>query len=312
MAAKTAKVLRSACLIAAACLYGCTAEPPKPVVEPEKPAEAPAPVMAQPEKPVEAPAPLVAPPQAAPERPAPKAARKSAPKRKAPARKVAPPPPPPVAVAPPPVAVPPAPSPEQERARRLDEYLAALQKSVVTFNPPSPIQVGQRAVVPLSVAPPKETAQLAEDMRKSLSDPEAWRPRLRAQLSGASFEIAPVEGKDFAGEKNLSMAGRTEWTWDIVPKLPGTKQLTVRVAILLPPGLGEPRALPALERDVRVEATLAWTLGNIWSEYWLWILAMLAVAVAALAWWRKQRFVGESLASSSPILTPPSPPRSGI
>ena len=67
MAAKTAKVLRSACLIAAACLYGCTAEPPKPVVEPEKPAEAPAPVMAQPEKPVEAPAPLVAPPQAAPQ-----------------------------------------------------------------------------------------------------------------------------------------------------------------------------------------------------------------------------------------------------
>jgi len=192
------------------------------------------------------------------------------------------------------VAIAPTISPEQERARRRDDYIAALQKSVLTFNPPSPMEVERRVAVQLSVNPPKEAAQLAEELRKSLADPGAWRPRLRAQLGGASFEIAPAEGKDFSGEKDLSTAGRTEWTWDIVPKLPGPKQLTARVALLLPPGLGEPRELPPLQRDVRVEATLAWTLGNIWSEYWLWILAMLAAAVAALAWWRRQRFVGES------------------
>ena len=286
------KTLRAACLIACAGLYGCTTptQESKPAPTPA-PAEAPAPVKPPPEKPAAAPTPPPAPPQAAPE-PAPKVAKKSAPQRKPPARK--PEPPPAVKAPAPPVVIAPALSPEQERGRRRDDYIAALQKAQLTFNPPSPMQVERRVAVQLSVNPPKETAQLAEDLRKSLSDPEAWRPRLRAQLGGASFEIAPAEGKDFAGVKDLSMAGRTEWTWDIVPKLPGTKQLTVRVSILLPPGLGEPRALPALERDVRVEATLAWTLGNIWSEYWLWILAMLAVAVAALAWWRKQRFVGES------------------
>lgn len=283
----TVKMLRAACLIAGASLCACTpTQESRPV---PAPAEAPAPAKPQPEKPAEvAPAP-VAPPQASPE-PAPRAAKKSAPRRKAPVRK--PEPPPAVKAPAPPVAIAPAINPEQERARLLESYIAALQKAQLTFNPSSPMEVERRAAVQLSLNPPKETAQLAEDLRKSLSDPGAWRPRLRAQLGGASFEIAPAEGKDFAGEKDLSAAGRTEWAWDVLPKLPGTKQLTARVAILLPPGSGE-RELPALQREVRVDPTLAWTLGNLWSEYWLWILAMLAVAVAALAWWRKQRFVGE-------------------
>ena len=285
----TTKMLRAACLIACAGLYACT--PTRESRTAPAPLQAPAPVKPQPEKPAVAPAPPAAPPQAAPE-PAPKAAKKSAPKRKPPARK---PEPPPVVKAPePPVVIVPAISPEQERSRRLNDYIAALQKSVITFNPPSPMELERRVAVQLSLNPPKETAQLAEDLRKSLAAPEAWRARLRAQLGGASFEIAPVEAKDSAGEKDLSLAGRTEWSWDIAPKLPGAQQLTARVAILLPPGLGEPRELPALQREVTVEATLAWTLGKLWSEYWLWILAVLAAAVAALAWWRKRRFAGES------------------
>lgn len=288
----TLKMLRAACLIACASVYACTPTQESKTEPPSAPAEAPAPVKPRPEKPAEAPAPPTAQAQAAPAPPAPKVARKSAPKRKAPVRK---PEPPPVVKAPePPPAIAPAISPEQERARRRDEYIAAMQKAQLTFNPPSPMEVERRVAVQLSVNPPKEAAQLAEDLRKSLSAPEAWRARLRAQLGGASFQIAPVGGKDVAGEKDLSMAGRTEWTWDVVPKLPGEKQLTVRVAVLLPPGLGEPRELPALQRDVQVEATLAWTLANIWSEYWAWILVLLAALVAALLWWRKQRFAGES------------------
>jgi hypothetical protein len=283
----TLKMLRAACLIACAGLWGCT---PTQQSKPAPAPEAPAPVKPRPVEPAAAAAPPVAPPQAAPE-PAPKVAKKSARKRKAPARK----PEPPVVKAPePPVAIVPVISPEQERARRRDDYIAALQKAVITFNPPSPMEVEHRVAVQLSLNPPKETAQLAEDLRKSLSDPGAWRPRLRAQLGGASFEIAPAEGKDFAGEKDLSMAGRTEWSWDVMPKLPGAQQLTARVAILLPPGLGEPRELPALQREVTVQATLGWTLGNLWREYWLWILALLAAALAALIWWSRQRFVGES------------------
>ena len=285
----TTKMLRAACLIACAGLCACTpTQESKPA---PAPAEAPAPVKPRPAEPAAAAAPSVAPPQAAPE-PAPKAAKKSAPKRKAPARK--PEPPPAVKAPEPPAPIIPVISPEQERARRLGDYIAALQKSQLTFNPPSPIEIERRVAVPLSVNPPKETAQLAEDLRKSLSDPGGWRPRLRAQLGGANFEIAAAEGKDFSGEKDLSVTGRTEWSWDIVPKLPGAQQLTARVAILLPPGLGEPRELPALQREVTVQATPAWTLGNLWREYWLWILAALAAALAALIWWSRQRFAGES------------------
>lgn len=286
----TLKMLRTACLLACAGLYGCTTtQEPKPAPAPA-PVEAPAPAKPppEPEKPAEVLAAPVAPPQAAP---APKVAKKSAPRRKA--RKPAPPPAVKAPAPPPPVAAAPAPSPEQERARRLGDYIAALQKARLTFDPPSPMQVERRVAVQLSLTPTQETAQLAEDLRKSLSDPGAWRPRLRAQLGGASFEIAPAEGKDPAGEKDLSAAGLTEWSWEVLPKLPGAKQLTARVAVLLPPGAGEPRELPALQREVRVEPTLAWTLGNLWSEYWLWLVAMLVVAVAALAWWRRQRFAGE-------------------
>jgi hypothetical protein len=284
------KMLRAACLIACAGLCACATTKEPVTAPPPAPVEAPPPPKPEPQKPAEAPPPPPAPPQAAPEPPpAPKAASKAAPKRKAPARKPAPPP---VVKAPePPAPIVPAISPEQERSRRLNDYIAALQKSVITFNPPSPMQVERRTAVQLSVSPPKEAAQLAEELRKSLATPEAWRARLRAQLGGASFQIAQAEGKD-SGEKELSAAGPTEWTWDVVPKLPGTKQLTVRVAVLLPPGLGEPRELPALQREVTVEATLAWTLGNLWSEYWLWILAMLAVAVGALLFWRRQRSAG--------------------
>lgn len=285
----TLKRLRTACLIACAGLYACT--PTQESKLAPAPVEAPAPAKPPPgpEKPAEVLAAPAAPPQAAPE-PAPKVVKKSAPRRKA--RKPAPPPAVKAPAPAPVVAAAPAPSPEQERARRLGDYLAALQKARLTFDPPSPMQVERRVAVQLSLTPTTETAQLAEDLRKSLSDPAAWRPRLRAQLGGASFEIAPAEAKDLVGEKDLAAAGRTDWTWDVLPRLPGTKQLTARVTILLPPGSGE-RELPALQRDVRVEATLAWTLGNLWSEYWLWFVAMLAVAVAALAWWRRQRFAGE-------------------
>lgn len=281
----TQKILRAACLIACAGLYACSTTQETKTEAPPAPAAAPAPAKPQPVVPAEAPAPAPAPPLAAPVPPAPQAAKPSAPKRKAPARKPAPPP---VVKAPepPPAVVP----PEQERARRRDEYLAALQKSVIAFNPPSPMQIERSVAVQLSVSPPKEAAQLAEDLRKSLAAPESWRARLRAQLGGAGFQIA--DGKNSAAEKELSAAGPTEWSWDVVPKVAGTKQLSARVAVLLPPGLGEARELAALQRDVTVEAPLAWTLGSLWSDYWLWILVIIAVLVGALLWWRRQRSAG--------------------
>ena len=268
------KLLLAACLVACAGLFACT-----PAGRPVAQAEAPAPVKPQPVKKAEAPP---ATPQAAPAPPAPKVAKKSA-------RKPKPPPPPPKVAEPPPP--PPPPNPEEERARKRDAYLAALGRAKLAFNPASPVQVGERVAVALTVVPPAETAMLAEDLRKSLTD-AAWSPRMRAKLAGADFTIAPAEGKDFDGAKDLSMTGRTEWGWSVVPGAPGSKTLIATLTIGLPPALGGPRQLPALQRDVQVEATLAWTLGNIWSEYWPWIIALLAALVAALLWWRKQRFAG--------------------
>ena len=270
------KLLLAACLVACAGLFACT---PAGQFKPVAPAEAPAPVKAQPEKKAEAPS---ATPQAAPAHPAPKVAKKSAPKRKP-----KPPPPPPKVAEPPPPPPPPPPNPEEERLRKRDAYLAALGRAKLAFNPASPVEVGERVAVALTVVPPAETAMLAEDLRKSLAD-AAWSPRMRAKLAGADFTIAPAEGKDFDGAKDLSVTGRTEWGWSVVPGAPGSKTLIATLTIGLPPALGGPRQLPALQRPVEVEATLAWRAERAWAEYWQWIIAAI-VAALAIAWWAKSR-----------------------
>lgn len=300
MAARTA-MLRMACLIVAvcaACLSGCDLAPRPPAKEaPEAPAApSPAPPAAStaPEAPTTAPRPRPnggpgkPAAQPAPKRDTAELARKRAPEKAAEAA-----PPAPVASA--------ALSADEERMRKRDAYVTGLRKAAYTFNPPSPIKVEQRVVVSLWLDPSKETEQLAEEMRKSLPDAgrieqgtTTWSPRMRATLTGADFEIMPVEGKDFDGVKDLSMTARTEWGWAIVPKLPGKKQMILLLSIVLPPELGEPRELPALQRPIEVEVTLWWLIDHYWEKYWQWMLGGLASAVAAvIAWWGKKRFGGE-------------------
>jgi hypothetical protein len=279
MGATAGKLLRAACLIACASLFGCTPTQEAKAPEPQAAAPRPAP---EPQKPAEVqliPAPAAA-PQAAPE------AKRSAPRRKA--RKPAPKPVLVVAKPPPPPA-PPQPSPEEERKRILEAYIAAVGRSKVSFNPPSPITVGQSAAVTLSLSPPAETGQLAEELRKSLDAAgAAWTPRMRARLAGTDFGITPAEGKDFDGAKDLSMAGPSEWRWSVVPVAPGSKRLVATLLLGLPPGLSGPRDLPPLQRAVEVEATLSWRAERLWADYWQWIVGAI-VAVAAIAWWAMRR-----------------------
>jgi hypothetical protein len=266
-------MLRAACVIAAV-LGGCTA-PPQEQKAPEA-AAAPAP------KPAVAAAPAAVPPSAAAETPP-----RPAPKPRAPAKKRPPKPKPaPVVVAPPPPAPPPQPSPEEERKRKLDAYIAAIGRSGVAFNPPSPVQVGQSVAVTLTVNPPAEAAQLAEELRKSLeAGAPAWTPRMRARLSGGDFAIEP-EGKNVDGAKDLS--ARIEWRWAAVPGVPGSKTLVAALSYDLPQSLGGARDLPPLQREVMVEATLSWRASQLWADYWLWILVALAVAAAIGFWaWRR-------------------------
>lgn len=193
---------------------------------------------------------------------------------------------------------------DQERMRQRDAYINGLKKGAYTFNPPSPIKVDERISVALWVDPAKEAAQLAEEMKKTIPEAAAriesgtttWSPRMRATLTGVDFEITPVEmvkDKSFDGVKDLSMTGRTEWGWTIVPTSPGKKQLHLLLYVVLPPELGEPRELPAMNRDVEVEVTVWWLIDHYWEKYWKWILSGLGGALAtAIGWWWKKRFGG--------------------
>lgn len=140
--------------------------------------------------------------------------------------------------------------------------------------------------------PAKEVAQLAEEMKKSFPESAArieagattWSPRMRATLTGTDFEITPVEkgkdGKPFDGVKDLSMTGRTEWGWIIVPTSPGKKQLHLLLAVVLPPELGEPGELPTMRRDIQVDVTIWWLIDHYWEKYWKWLLDGLGAALA--------------------------------
>jgi outer membrane biosynthesis protein TonB len=263
---------RSACLIAAlvaASLNGCQA--------PQKPPEAAAPAPAPAPTPKLAPAPVVA--QQAPASAA--EAPKPAPKPRAPAKKRAPKPKPaPVVAQPAPPPPPPQPNPDEERKRKLDAWIAAIGRSTIAFNPPSPVQVGQSADVKLALTPPAETAALADDLRKSLADPAAWTPRMRARLAGGDFAITPAEAKD----ADLPASGPVEWRWSAVPSAAGTKKLVATLSFALPPGMGTARELPPVSREVVVEATLWSRIG----DYWMWIVAAI-VAFVAILWWAMRR-----------------------
>lgn len=187
---------------------------------------------------------------------------------------------------------------DQERMHQRDAYINGLKKGAYTFNPPSPIKVAQPITVALWVDPAKEAAQLAEEMKRAIpgaaarieSGTTTWSPRMRATLTGVDFEITPVERKDFAGEKDLSLTGRTEWGWTIVPTSPGKKQLLLLLSVVLPPELGEPRQLPVINRDIEVEVTVWWLIDHFWEKYWKWMIGGLASAAgAAIAYWWKSR-----------------------
>ena len=285
MAAGTA-ALRIACFAAAlgaASLFGCKSAPEEKPAQPAPapaaaPAPAPAPVAAAPEAPAAAPAAVTPPKPTAKPR---AQAKKRAPKPKPPAPAVVQP-----AAAPP---RPPQASPEEERKHKLDAYVAAIGRSTVGFNPPSPIPVAQRAAVTLSVTPPPEAAALADDLRKSLdAGATAWTPRMRARLSGSAFDIVPAEGKEFDGARDLAMSGPTEWRWSALPATPGTKKLVATLAVGVPPQLGGQRDLPPLQRDVVVEATLSWQAERLWNDYWVW-LVVAVVAVAVITFWARRR-----------------------
>jgi hypothetical protein len=275
MAARTA-LCRSAC-VAAALLGGCTSAPPEakaPQVAAAVPVAAPAPAAAA----APAPAPVEVQPQPAPKKKAPP--KKRAPKPKPPAPEVVKPAPPPP---------PPPPNPEEERKRKLDIYVAALRTSAIAFNPPSPVQIGQRVAVTLSVTPPQQLGLLADDLRKSL-DPgsAAWSPRMRVRLSGNDFAIEPGDAGDPGDAKDLSASGRTDWRWTIAAGTPGSKKLVAALSFELPPGLGGPRDLLTLQRAVEVEATLSWRAQQAWADYWQWIIAAIALATAAIAWLKRR------------------------
>lgn len=194
---------------------------------------------------------------------------------------------------------------DRERIRLRDEYISGLTRAASTFVPPSPIKVAQPVTVALWLDPTMKTAQLAEEMKKAFPESAArvesgetkWSPRMRATLTGAEFEITPVEGKDFDGIKDLSGAARTEWSWSIRPQSPGKKKLHLLLSVVLPSELGRPRDLPQISRDIDVEVTLWWVIDNFWDKYWKWVLGGLGSAVAAVTayWWNRRRGDGQGL-----------------
>lgn len=177
----------------------------------------------------------------------------------------------------------------------IDNYLQNLRSAAFTFNVPSPIKVAKSVTVYFWLDSAATPEQLEAALKKLVphdtveSGNAKWGPLMRATLSGADFDLKPLDSE----EQPVSQVQRTTWSWEITPKHPGIKlPLHLRLEILFPKELGLPRkTLTSLDKTIDVEVTWWWLFDYYFDKYWKWLLGSLGTAISGIVvwWWNNKR-----------------------
>ena len=184
---------------------------------------------------------------------------------------------------------------EPSRPEGWQNFLAGFKDAAYTFNPPSPIKVAKPYPIHLWVDTKVSHQALAEDLKK-LVPHDADRvesgtiqvsPVMKATLTGENFTIKPNSPE----QQTIHLAGRTIWSWDIIPTWPGSQILHLRLIAIPPAGIADPYTIPVpLDRTIEVKVTPWWLLDFFFDKYWKWLLGGLGTLLfTVLGWWWKKR-----------------------
>lgn len=154
-------------------------------------------------------------------------------------------------------------------ARSVDEAVARAAQISYAFDPPAEMTFG-------------ETIQV----RLHAPGADALPQRLDAQLSGTNFRITPLPD-----EATPASAARTDWQWQLEPTLEGAQTLQLSLsAEFLADGVPTLRAVRTIDRAVVVTPGSAQRASAFMHEHARWLLALLLVPLAGVAWaWRRHR-----------------------
>jgi hypothetical protein len=185
-------------------------------------------------------------------------------------------------------------TPSASLAAEIDAYLDRLSHAAYTFNPPSPIKVARPRTVylwlDLTATPEGLAAELREvvpeDAPRVESGETLWSPIMEATLTGSAFQIEAVRPE----RQSVSSTHRTTWAWEVTATQAGKRlPLHLTLNVILPPDLGPPHTIAALDRRIDVEVTLWWAFDHYFDRYWKWLLGGLGTTLAGvIAWWWKR------------------------
>lgn len=171
-----------------------------------------------------------------------------------------------------------------------------LEDARLTYNAPTEMTYGRETVIQLALLPKFVTAEPAavlddgvEGDRIIINDVE-YSLRMRATLLGPAFDTSPQPAID----RTVLPTKVTKWTWTVVPKEYGTRNLTLELVAILMDGENElpPSEVRTFRRDIVIHVT-PWDRAVIAAQS---ITAVHAAGVAlggtilSICWWIIARF----------------------
>ena len=162
---------------------------------------------------------------------------------------------------------------------KIRDYMNALPEGSASLIIPERMRMGEMSPVYARVFLPS-SEDMAEQLEAEIAAdlPEDYQAvpfetkvnaKMRAILSGSSFDIIPLSGDQFTSPDEI-----TEWEWEVTPRKSGeqTLRLTLRVLVEVE-GLGEETWSTTQSKTVAVDVNPAYSVRSFFSNYWQWIIS---------------------------------------
>jgi hypothetical protein len=162
---------------------------------------------------------------------------------------------------------------------KIRDYMNDLPEGSASLIIPERMRVGEMSPVFARVFLPS-----SEDMEEQLEAeiaadlPEDYQTvpfetkvnaKMRAILSGASFDIVPLSGDQFTSPDEI-----TEWEWEVTPQKSGEQALRLTLRVLVEvEGLGEETWSTTQSKTVGVDVNPGYSVRSFLSSYWQWIIS---------------------------------------